>query len=1242
MTDAAAQAADAFIAKWKGTAASELSTSQSFLIELCELLGVDRPHATAEQDYMFERPLTFHHADGSKSPGRVDLYRRGAFVLESKKLKAGAHTRGFDEAMLRAHSQAQNYARALPASEGRPPFLVVVDVGHRIELYSEFSRSGGSYVPFPDPRSHRIALDDLRDAAIRERLRKVWLNPLSLDPSRESARVTRGIAARLAELAKSLERSGHPAEAVAQFLMRCLFTMFAEDVKLLPQDSFRELLQRHAEQPDTAMRMLAQLWRDMDVGGFSAVLALEVLQFNGKLFKQPDTLPLDKAQLALLIEAAKADWKHVEPAIFGTLLERALSPGERHKLGAHYTPRAYVERLVLPTVIEPLRKEWSDAKAAALVQLAEAELAREEGMRGTGMKSNAERLKQYNAELHKARDTVLDFHKRLCGVRVLDPACGSGNFLYVTLEHLKRLEGEVLNTLEEFGLSRLGVSEQTGLDIGGERAISTEAETVDPHNLLGIELNPRAAAIAEVVLWIGYLQWHFRTRGDVRPPQPVIRDFRNIENRDAVLAYDRVEFVTDAHGVPVTRWDGVTMKPSPVTGEPVPDESARKPVERYVNPRKAAWPQADFVVGNPPFIGNKRMRTALGDGYVEALRGAWPDVPESADFVMYWWHHAAQLTRAGGLERFGFITTNSIRQSFNRRVLEPHLGDKKQPLSLVFAIPDHPWVDVADGAAVRIAMTVATSGNHGATLREVIAEHEGTEEIEVTLLEKRGAMFADLKVGADVAGAQPLRANSAISNRGVIPHGEGFIVSHDEAARLGLGRVPEMNKHIRPYRNGRDISQTSRDAMVIDMLGLTADEVRRRFPAIFQHLLERVKPERDENKRASVRDRWWLFAEPRKVMRRAHDGLAKYIATIQTAKHRFFTFLEAEILPDDKLIAIASDDAVVLGTLSSQVHVVWALAAGSRLGVGNDPVYNKSTCFECFPFPDLHVADKSGGPIGGGTITSPDGTVRPNPVIGEYPSARIATLAEQLDTHRKRQQAAHPDLTLTGMYNVLDKLRSGEPLTAKERVIHEHGLVSVLRQLHDELDAAVLDAYGWSDLLPLLRIAMGTDARVPRAQDAQERPHGNDAPAEGQTRIEAKRAFDEAILERLVALNAERAAEEARGLVRWLRPEFQNPQARTDAPAPEQATLATTTADEDDTAPATPAATKPQPWPKDTVDQVRAVADLLAASPAPLSLDDIGNRFTARGPWKKRLPQLLDMLVALGRAAEQGERYGGA
>lgn len=1196
-TAAVDHVADAFIARWQGVTASELSTSQSFLIDLCALLGVDTPHPTPAQDYMFERPITFAHGDGSTSAGRIDLYRRGAFVLESKKTRLGAHTRGFDEALLRARSQAEGYARALPAAEGRPPFVVVVDVGRRIELYSEFSRSGGTYVPFPDPRSHRIALADLRRADIRERLRRVWLDPGSLDPSRESARVTRVIADRLAKLARSLEAAGRDAEAVAQFLMRCLFTMFAEDVRLLPEHAFRDLLTRHGEAPDVAMRMLAQLWRDMDAGGFSAVLAGDVLRFNGKLFKQPATLPLDATQLQLLVEAAHADWRHVEPAIFGTLLERALSPKDRHKLGAHYTPRAYVERLVLPTVIEPLRREWTEAQAAA------------------GTLAEEDKADEAVAELRR-------FHHRLCTVRVLDPACGTGNFLYVTLEHLKRLEGEVLNALDELGFR------QTGLALGGERADSAGGETVDPHNLLGIELNPRAAAIAEVVLWIGYLQWHFRTRGDVHPPQPVIRDFRNIENRDAVLTYDRVEFVTDERGVPVTRWDGETMKVSPVTGERVPDETARKPVERYVNPRKAAWPEADFVVGNPPFIGASTMRAALGDGYVEALRGAWPEVPESSDFVMYWWHHAALLTRRGAAERFGFITTNSIRQTFNRRILESHLSDAKQPLSLVFAIPDHPWVDTADGAAVRIAMTVgAAESGSGRLLLAVDESEAGNGEVAVKLTEAKGVIHQDLRVGAPVASAIPLRAMANISSPGLKLHGAGFIVTAEQAKALGLGAVNGLERHIRPYRNGRDLTGTPRGVYVIDLFGLEALEVRDHFPAVYQHILERVKPERESKSHtkdgAGYARLWWLHGKPRQELRKALSGLPRYIATVETAKHRVLQFLDAAVAPDNKLIVIALHDGASLGVLSSAPHVVWATAAGSRLGVGNDPVYVKSRSFECYPFPDLLAADKFGGPISY-ALEGENGRPGEFTTLGEYPSDRIRNLAEQLDAHRKRQQAAHPGLTLTGMYNVLDKLRSGEVLTAKERTIHEQGLVSVLRQLHDELDAAVLQAYGWGDLLPLLRIA-----------------HGNDAPADGQTREDAKRAFDDAILERLVALNAERAAEEARGHVRWLRPDFQNPAARANARAPEQGRLAATDPVDDD-APAEiiAAGSKPQPWPKDTVDQVRAVADLLAGSPVPLSLDDIGNRFTARGPWKKRLPKLLEMLVALGRAQEQDGRYG--
>ena len=295
--------------------------------------------------------------------------------------------------------------------------------------------------------------------------------------------------------------------------------MFAEDVELIPLGSFTALLNSLRGEVHNGSDMVRGLWESMDKGTFSLTLRQKLRRFNGGLFEDCEALPLTEDQLALLIEASKANWRDVEPAIFGTLLERALDPVERHKLGAHYTPRAYVERLVMPTIIEPLREEWIDVRAAAL--------------------SLATR-----GESSEAIEWVRDFHRKQCETRVLDPACGSGNFLYVALEHMKRLEGEVLNTLRDFGYRQ------------------TELITVDPHQFLGFEVNPRAAAIADLVLWIGYLQWHLRTRGLSQINEPIIRKFHNIECRDAVLAWSSIQPVVDEHLQPEACWDGRTKQHS--------------------------------------------------------------------------------------------------------------------------------------------------------------------------------------------------------------------------------------------------------------------------------------------------------------------------------------------------------------------------------------------------------------------------------------------------------------------------------------------------------------------------------------------------------------------------------------------------------------------------------------------------------------------------------------------------------
>ncbi len=1167
---------EGFLARWCGAAGAERANYQLFLSELCDALDLPRPDPagddTARNAYVFERAVTFHDPSGETRPGRIDLYRRGAFVLEAKQYRDAAPPAGpppasppprkggpvrgtvrWDDAMLRARAQAERYARALPADEEPPPFLLVVDVGHTFELFADFTQKGKAYLPFPDPTSHRFKLGDLARPEIRERLRTIWLDPAALNPALHAAAVTREVAAHLAELARSFEGGGHEPKTVADFLARCLFCMFAEDVGLLPKDSFSRLLDEIRGDAGAFVPLLTALFREMNEGAYSTVLRGKLLRFNGGLFEDCSVPRITAAQLALLRSAAKLDWKNVEPSIFGTLLERALDPHERHKLGAHYTPRAYVERLVLPTVIEPLREDWTAARAAAVTH------------------ARAGRMKEAVAE-------VRAFHGRLCAVRVLDPACGSGNFLYVTLELMKRLEGEVLDQLAGFG------DAQALLDLA--------TVTVDPHQFLGLELNPRAAAVADLVLWIGHLQWHFRTRGRTLPAEPVLRKFENIRCRDAVLDHDGERTVSwldaarepDLPGLPdavraelkraaddlaahpatyerrlVEMWDRRSFKPDPATGRDVPDESRTTVLRRYPNPRPAAWPDADFIVGNPPFLGNKRMREALGDGYTETLRAAYPDVPDSADFVMYWWHKAADLALQGRCRRFGFITTNSIRQTFNRRVVQKAMD---RGIYLTFAIPDHPWVDTADGAAVRIAMTVGACAPRKADdpakpvatkLARVTVEtpEKKTGESAVQLVLDLGPIAADLTRSDQAPGLTSLKANGAISSPGVKLHGAGFIITREVANQLSSGEGHKVGRVIHPYRNGRDLTDAPRNAMVIDLLGMTEDEVRARHPRVYEHLLRTVRPERVQNQRASYRDLWWIFGEPRKEMRPALNGLARYIATPVTAKHRFFCFLSGDVVPDDALIAVASDDALVLGVLSSTIHCAFALSVGSTLE--DRPRYLKTRCFDPFPFPAADAAAKE----------------------------RVRGLAEALDAHRKRAQEAH-GIGLTAMYNVLGKLRAGGALTAQDRAIHDRALVSTLRQLHDDLDAAVAAAYGWP------------------------------WPME-----------DEEILERVVALNAERAAEEARGVIHWLRPDYQNPpvakkatQGRLDLPGGTDAS-GTVPAAAGAGGPPGPSRAdvregprprgpiggprknrgivKRQPWPKTLPEQVRAVEAALAA-----------------------------------------------
>ncbi|MCG6121199.1 MAG: hypothetical protein MEP57_00620 [Microvirga sp.] len=417
---------DELIAKVRASGGSERANYQLFILDLCATLDLEKPSYASDEsrlnDYVFERRVDFAHPDGSWTPGFIDCYKRDCFVLEAKQSRKRADAaaalpappalpqprrakagRGWDQVLIEARRQAENYARALPVDHGYPPFLIVVDVGQVIEVFADFSGQGKNYAHFPDRRSYRIGMEDLRDPEVQERLRLIWTDPHALDPARVAAEVTRDIAARLARIAKRLE-GRHDAKDVAEFLMRCLFTMFAEDVGLLPNRAFCELLGTLVERPDQFAPALESLWATMDSGGYEPRMMATLKRFNGALFKNRRALPLAREEIEELWIASQRDWRDVEPAIFGTLLERALDPRERAKLGAHYTPRAYVERLVIPTIIEPLRAEWEVVKG------------RVEDLRRAGDEAGA-------------LGVVKAFHHALCTIDVLDPACGTGNFL---------------------------------------------------------------------------------------------------------------------------------------------------------------------------------------------------------------------------------------------------------------------------------------------------------------------------------------------------------------------------------------------------------------------------------------------------------------------------------------------------------------------------------------------------------------------------------------------------------------------------------------------------------------------------------------------------------------------------------------------------------------------------------------------------------------------------------------------
>lgn len=1073
--------------RWADADAGERANFQLYLSQLCRALDVPEPEPRGA-GYEFEFAVRVVERDGTETTKAADLFKQGCFLLEAKDIEEGRS----DEALLRkAYGQARGYVSHVPGDP--PPYLLVLDVARTLLIWDRWN---GSYGGFAAGR--RIDLRTLhKHPEAVDLVRGLWTEPARLDPRARANAVTREIAGHLGELAASLEARGHDQEQVARFLIRCVFTMFAEDVGLLDDDPFLQAVREYGVQgeSDEFQTAVGELWAAMDKGERFGLRKL--LRFNGHFFEKREVLPLTKEDFAVLLEAAEADWRDVEPAIFGTLFTRALDPEERHKLGAEFTPRAFVERLVRPTIEEPVRERWRAVETAVFQR-------RERG------------------HVHVARTQLHQFHKWLRSLTVLDPACGSGNFLYVSLITLKRIEAEVLQTLE---------------DLTGEPDLVVEE--VGPWQFCGIEIKPWAREITELTLWIGYHRFWQEHHGHIRPPEPVLRDMKTLECRDAVLAWDKVVEDPDRKTYAGTPRVGAGASESPA-------EKSPRPYFEYVNARPAEWPKADFIVGNPPYMGRGRQREEFGDGYVDALHAAYPEVNDNVDYVMYWWYRAAKRVAKGETIRAGLITTNSITQIHNREIVAQA---DRNGAHVVWASPDHPWVDDADAAAVRVAMTVVARDGHHATLIDV--DDNGNVERQSNV----DAVHADLTAEVDVARAagEPLLANAGLSSQGFTLVGQGFVLKGDEARSL-LSKGIKGAPRIRPYMSGRDLTRRPRDQYVIDF-GVLEEKEARKYPVLFDIVRSRVKPLREENSDRSTRENWWLFGRNRPELREALEGLSRYVATSETSKHRFFLFLPEEVACSHAAVVLPLDDAFYLGVLSSRPHIVWSLAAGGRLE--DRPRYQKTMCFDAFPFP----------------------------VVDEDGKERVRVLAEEISDLRNAALQRDEDLTMTDVYNVVEKVRAGEILTQSEKEVFEKGACGVLSDVHEELDAEVAKTYGWP--WPL-------------------------------TEVE--------ILERLVKLHDERRTEEEAGRVHWLRPTFQRPRFAPEAPELELEGEEL-------------GAEKPKlsEWPDDAIGQIAAIKRTLAREPG--SPKDVSARFedASEGVVERHLETLA--MLGEARRSEDGRYY---
>jgi len=866
-----------FKKKWSRYSGKETSAYQEHFNDLCNLLGQPTPAAadpTGSESFCFQKRVIkdaelFAFTDGGRvaeepeaERGFADVWKRDCFAWEYKGKK-----KNLDE----AYRQLLRYRESLL----NPPLLIVCD----FDRYIIRTNFNGTV-----QETHEFTNAQIDDPAFLAVLRAAFADPEFLKPQRTTAEVTENLAQQIGEVARSLQkresielvdaktRREHSVAQrknlrIARFLNRIVFCFFAEDTGLLPKHVVTDIFKTAVGDPQHFAEVLEELFRRMAKGGTFG--PHKIRHFNGHLFEEASVFELTEEEIGKLATAGEADWQFIQPSIMGNLFERGLDPDQRAQLGAHYTSEEDIRTLVEPVVMAPLRRNWGQIKS----DLAPSYL------KGKG--NPAERAK------------LSAFHSRLATISVLDPACGSGNFLYVSLQLLLDLEKELITFATQLGFKF-------------EPRVSVQ-------QLKAIELNAYAFELAQVAVQIGYLKWR-RDNGWPNEKEPVLQELDEFLNEDALL-------------VPHYRSKAKTLKEAQAV------EHGSDDALKFYSERK--WPDADVIVGNPPFLGDKKMKRGLGPAYVNELRRIYKGrVPGSADLCCYWFEKARELISSQPCSRAGLLATQNIRGGASRKVLDAI----KASGDIYFAISDREWV--LDGAMVHISMVGFDSG------------HQLNRTLDGRAVEN---INSDLTASVDVTKALTLVSSTGIAFIGSCKGGPFDLDEAEALQLLHSGGNPNSLPNsdlVRPRINTDGLTNKRRGDWIIDTRDLELPDASR-YEGPFSVVVERVKPIREKNNDRWLRANWWRPQRMRPEMRAAIQNIPRFICTPTTSTHRIFSWVQHPVLPDHKLVVIAREDDFDFGVFHSRIHETWSRAVvGTQLREKKSGQnYNVDTSVETFPFP---------------------------------------------------------------------------------------------------------------------------------------------------------------------------------------------------------------------------------------------------------------------------------------------------